>query len=134
MSTGFIEMSAEECRERVADSGIGRVVWCAQGQPKIVPVNYALVDGEIMFRTAPYTDLGRQIDGQSVVFEIDRVDYERLRGWSIVVRAEATTVDDPDTVARLRRVMPQPWAGGQRMLFVRLRPRAMTGRYVSNGS
>lgn len=33
---------------------------------------------------------------------------------------EAVRVDDPDEVVRLRRTLPEPWAPGQRALFVRV--------------
>lgn len=126
----FVDMSAAQCRERIAHGGVGRIVWCAHGRPQIYPVNYAVVDGDIVFRTAPYTGLGMQVASQPVVFEVDEIDHDAQRGWSVVVEAEATTVNDPDEIMRLRRVGPQPWAEGQRQLLIRLHPQRMSGRIV----
>ena len=130
MGSTFTEMSPAQCRERIAGGGVGRIVWCAHGRPQIQPVNYAVVDDKVVFRTAPYTSLGMQVDCQPVVFEVDEVDHEAQRGWSVVVQAEARVVHDPDELMRLRRLGPQPWAEGQRNLVIRLLPQRMTGRVV----
>jgi len=130
MGPTFTDMSATQCRERIASGGVGRIVWCSHGRPQICPVNYAVVDGDIVFRTAPYTNLGMQVPGQSVLFEVDELDHDAHRGWSVVLQAEAATVDDPDEVMRLRRSGPQPLAEGQRHQLVRLHPHRMTGRVV----
>lgn len=125
-----MQLSAAQCRERIGSEGVGRVVFCAQGRPQIYPVNYAVVDDDIVFRTAPYTALGMQASGKSVLFEVDEIDHDAQRGWSVVVQADATTVDDPDEMMRLRRFGPRPWAEGQRNLLVRLHPSKVTGRVV----
>ena len=130
MGSTLMDMSAAQCRERIAPGGVGRIAWCAHGRPQICPVNYAVVDDDIVFRTAPYTCLGMQVAGQPVAFEVDEIDYDAQSGWSVVVHAEASAVHDPDEVLRLRRSGPQPWAEGQRNLVIRLRPLRMTGRIV----
>lgn len=130
MGSTFMDMSAAQCRERIAPGGVGRIAWCAHGRPQICPVNYAVVDGDIVFRTAPYTNLGMQVAGQPVAFEVDEVDHDTQSGWSVVVQADAMVVQDPDEIMWLRRSGPQPWADGQRPLVVRLRPQRMTGRIV----
>lgn len=132
MGPVFMDMSAAQCRERIARGGVGRVAWCAQGRPQIYPVNYMVVDGDIVFRTAPYTGLGMQVSGRPVVFEVDEIDHDAQRGWSVVVQAEAEAVHDPDEMMRLRRQGPEPWAEGQRNLLVRLRPQRVSGRIVGD--
>lgn len=131
MAAGLVDMSARECRERLARGGVGRVVLCGPGGPEIYPVNFAVVDGDIVFRTAPYTSLGRAVVGSTVAFEVDDYDGAGETGWSIVVKGIATAEDDPDEVIRLRRLGPQPWPAGHRPLFVRVRPRKVSGRHVS---
>lgn len=131
MRSGLVDMTAQECQQRMASAGVGRLVLCAPDGPRIYPVNFALVDGDVVFRVAPYTDLGRLAPGSTVAFEVDDIDHEAHTGWSVVVRGTASTVDDPDEVIRLRRLSPEPWAGGQRRLFIRVHPRTTTGRLVS---
>jgi nitroimidazol reductase NimA-like FMN-containing flavoprotein (pyridoxamine 5'-phosphate oxidase superfamily) len=132
MGPTFRDMSPAQCRERIARGGVGRVVWCAHGRPQIQPVNFAVIDDAIVFRTAPYTGLGMQVAGRQVAFEVDEIDHDTQSGWSVVIHAEASAVQDPDEILRLRRSGPQPWAEGQRNLVVRLRPQRMTGRVVGD--
>lgn len=130
MSTGFAEMSVQECRDRIAGGGVGRIAMCAADGPQIFPVNFVLVDDAIVFRTAPYTRLATLVDGRSVVFEVDDLDTERRSGWSVEVRGTASVVQDGDEVMRLRRTGPEPWATGQRRMFVRVPLGTVTGRHV----
>jgi uncharacterized protein len=133
VSALMTDMSEDECRQRIAEGGVGRIAWCYNGRPRILPVNFTVVDGDILVRTAAYTEFGMHGAHQAVVFEVDELDHEHHRGWSVVVEAEARVVDDPDEMYRLRRLGPRPWAPGQRHLYVRLRPLAWTGRRVESG-
>jgi len=130
MAPTFRDLSPAQCRERIGRGGVGRIVWCAHGRPQIQPVNFAVVDDDIVFRTAPYTGLGTQVAGRQVAFEVDEIDHDTQSGWSVVVHAEASAVQDADEIMRLRRSGPQPWAAGRRNLVIRLRPQRMTGRVV----
>jgi uncharacterized protein len=131
MTSAFVDMSAQECRERLASGGIGRVAFCGADGPQIYPVTFTVVDGDVVFRVAPYTRLGMHVTGKEVAFEVDDVDHLHRGGWSVVVRGRAAAVDDPDEAIRLRREGPQPWASGQRHLFVRVHPTSVTGRSVA---
>jgi uncharacterized protein len=130
MGASFVTLSQEECRERLAGASVGRVAFCTPQGPSIYPVNVGVVDEDVLFRTAPYTDLGTQVGGKQVALEVDEVDPADASGWSVVVRGEAVWVEDPDEVARLLRTLPEPWAPGQRSLFVRVVVAQMTGRGV----
>src|SRR5262245_9300032 len=130
MGASFVTLSQEECHERLAGASVGRVAFCTPQGPSIYPVNVGVVDGDVVFRTAPYTDLGTQVGGKQVALEVDEVDPADASGWSVVAYGEAVRVDDPGEVARLRRTLPEPWAPGQRSLFVRVVVAQMTGRGV----
>jgi uncharacterized protein len=130
MGASFVTLSQEECRERLAAASAGRVAFCTPQGPSIYPVNVGVVDGDVLFRTAPYTDLGTQVGGKQVALEVDELDPADASGWSVVVHGETVRVDDPDEVARLRRTLPEPWAPGQRALFVRVVVAQLSGRSV----
>jgi hypothetical protein len=131
MTSSFVDMSAQECRDRLTAAGVGRVAFCGPDGPQIYPVTFTVVDGDIVFRVAPYTRLGMQVSGSEVAFEVDDVDHVRRGGWSVVAKGKAAPVDDPDEMMRLRREGPQPLAPGQRHLYLRIRPRSLTGRSVA---
>jgi nitroimidazol reductase NimA-like FMN-containing flavoprotein (pyridoxamine 5'-phosphate oxidase superfamily) len=125
------EMSYDECRQRLEEQTVGRVAMCTPSGPQIVPVNY-IVDGEtLVFRTVPYGVLATYARGNQLAFEVDRLDRENRSGWSVVATGRSTVVEDPEAIARFRAdTGPTPWAGGSRMLFVRLPWRTLTGRTV----
>ena len=54
----IVEMTAEECLELLHGGVVGRVAMCTPMGPRIVPVNYAMYDDAIVFRTIPYSELG----------------------------------------------------------------------------
>jgi len=108
------------------------VAFCTQDGPQIYPVNYTVAEGVIVFRTSAYSRLGLAlVKRPRVVFEVDQLEHERMRGWSVVAQATAEPMDDPDEVVGLR---PQsrltPWAEGTRNLLVRLRWQELSGRRV----
>lgn len=125
------ELSYAKCRDLLGGEVLGRVALCTPAGPRIVPVNYALVDEAVVFRTSSYSLLGTSIRNTNISFEVDHVDYERRLGWSVVATGMAGPVEDPDEIAHIRSVWdPQPWAGGARLHYVRLPWRELSGRRI----
>ena len=123
------ELTVEECLELLHANVVGRVALVTPGGPRIVPLNYAMLGDSIVFRTAPYSELGTYGADVEVAFEVDYIDYERHQGWSVVACGRCSPVEDPDVVAEIRRTWdPRPWAGGIRYLYLRLDWRILTGR------
>jgi uncharacterized protein len=128
------EMPAEECRELLSAGVVGRVCVCTPVGPHIVPVNYAIVDDSVVIRTSPYSVLGSHARGAILAFEIDELDYERQRGWSVVARGRADVVTAADELDHIRRVWePRTWASAQRNLYLRVRWSELTGRRLGPG-
>lgn len=127
----FTELSRTECGDLLSTHGVGRLaVSTAQG-PVIVPVNYSVVDGTIVFRTARGATPALGV-GSRVALEIDRIDDAFSQGWSVLVRGNARMVTDPGEAERLaRRAYSTPWAGGRRDVWVRVEPFAVTGRRIT---
>ncbi|MEU2542398.1 helix-turn-helix domain-containing protein [Streptomyces iakyrus] len=127
----FTELTEAECRSLLSTHGVGRLAVPADGGPVVIPVNYSVVEGGIVFRTAPGT-APAQADGHQVAFEADRIDEAFSAGWSVLVRGPATTVTDPDEVALLEeQAYSTPWAGGRRDLWLRIEPVFVTGRRIT---
>ncbi len=125
------ELSDAECLSRLAGSAIGRIAVCTPDGPVIVPVNFVLDRGTVVLRTAPYTWLAGHVSDQTA-FEVDDLDDEMRRGWSVIIVGPASIVEDVDEVvdADLRSRL-RPWAPGSRNMFIRITPRRITGREVS---
>lgn len=126
----LVELSEQECLARLSSHGVGRLALSAPGGPVVVPVNYTVVDGAVVFRTAPGTAPAEAV-GAEVAFEADHIDEALSQGWSVLVRGPARSVTDPRAVRRLeRRAGSAPWAGGSRDLWVRIDPAGITGRRI----
>ena len=124
-------LDRDQCLRLLADDEVGRLAVIAGNTPAIFPVNYAL-DGEtIVFRTDPGTKLAHGPRGRAS-FEVDRFDRAGHAGWSVVAtgRLEEVTHYDAATFARVRRLAIDPWAGGDKLHWMRLVPDRITGRRV----
>ncbi len=125
-----VELSREECFELLGESGVGRIAFDTPSGPVIHPVNYLVHDATIVIRTSPYSQLGAHPLGL-VAFEVDELEAELRSGWSVLVVGRCTPIEDPDEAIDLRRGGKlEPWAAGQRNLFVRISPNAVTGRRI----
>ncbi|ALO92373.1 DNA-binding helix-turn-helix protein [Streptomyces hygroscopicus subsp. limoneus] len=99
--------------------------------PAVVPVTYEVVDDEIVFRAAPDSVPAAAV-GTDVAFEVDRVDEATSQGWSVLVVGPARVVTEPGAVRRLvERAHTEPWAGGEREMWVSIKPTRLTGRRIS---
>ena len=126
-----VELTIEECLALLGDGGVGRVAVCTPLGPRIVPLNYAMYDDAIVFRTTPYSEVGTYGWNTDLAFEADHLDYGAREGWSVVAIGRGALVDDPAEVLDIRSGWdPMPWAGGRRHLYIRLRWRDLTGRRI----
>lgn len=128
------ELSHSECETLLRSGVAGRVALATPTGPHIVPVNYAIVDGDVVLRTSPYSVLGTYGRDTTLAFEVDHLDYPRQRGWSVVARGRAEAVQNAEELEQIRRVRePRPWAAGSRALFLRLRWTELSGRQLGTG-
>ena len=127
------ELGARECLTLLRSGVAGRIAMSTPTGPHIVPVNYSVVEDAIVVRTSPYSLLGTYGRETMLAFEIDGLDPAKERGWSVQARGRAETVTDRDDLAAIRTAAePQPWAGGRRSLYLRLRWTELTGRKLGS--
>ncbi|WP_155056070.1 pyridoxamine 5'-phosphate oxidase family protein [Streptomyces blattellae] len=125
------ELTPRECRTLLSTHGVGRIAVPTVTGPVIVPVNYSVVDGAVVFRTEPGSTPS-QAAGCQVAFEVDRIDDAFSQGWSVLVRGHARAVTDPDEARRLdEQAYSGPWAGGRRDQWVRIDTYGVTGRRIT---
>jgi nitroimidazol reductase NimA-like FMN-containing flavoprotein (pyridoxamine 5'-phosphate oxidase superfamily) len=133
----FEELAEEQCLALIAPGGIGRIAYSSRFGPAVLPVNYALQDGAIVFRTAENgpvdEDLRTGIAGADyrVAFEIDNIDLAAREGWSVLIHGPAHRVTGEGEDA-VRASGVEPWAPGDRELFVQIVPSRITGRRLSH--
>ncbi|WP_406315433.1 pyridoxamine 5'-phosphate oxidase family protein [Streptosporangium sp. NBC_01639] len=142
------KLDPQECLRLISPGGVGRIAFNDLGGPVILPVNYALHDGAVVFRTA----FGGPLDETlrtglrgvefKVAFEVDRIDEARREGWSVLLRGgihhvsgDVSSDADADADADAERAAAgvsgvDPWAGGDRGLYVKVVPTEVTGRRI----
>ncbi|MFF3438326.1 pyridoxamine 5'-phosphate oxidase family protein [Streptosporangium sp. NPDC002721] len=130
------ELTAEECLRLLSPGGVGRVAFNDPGGPAILPVNYVLREGSIVFRTAfggpldePLRTGVRGVE-LKIGFEVDRIDEAGRAGWSVLVRGGAHHASSAGERAAAESSGVQAWAGGDRELYVTITPTEITGRRI----
>jgi uncharacterized protein len=93
-----------------------------------VSVAYALLDGDVVFRTAPGEKLIAAALARQVVFEVDSFSTPECSGWSVNVIGVAAEIVHPAELGQAKALDLPPWAGDVRDRYVRIRAREVTGR------
>jgi nitroimidazol reductase NimA-like FMN-containing flavoprotein (pyridoxamine 5'-phosphate oxidase superfamily) len=124
-------ISEEECALLLTAGRVGRVGVSQGALPVVLPVNYAVLDGDVVIRTGAGTKLDAALAGAVVAFEIDSVDPVYHAGWSVMVQGRAREVVDPDELKRVRALPLAPWAAGVRDRFVRIATERISGRRIA---
>ncbi len=124
-------LSCEEAKRRLATGGVGRLVFhAAERGPVALPVNYRLVDGDIVFRTATDTSLAAAVGQDPVSFEVDQIDEALSQGWSVLVTGRLDRVEDPAELRRLSERSVRPWPGDDRNVMLRVVVSDISGRRI----
>ena len=129
---GGLELLTEaEAWARVLESDIGRVGLSVGAMPAIFPVNYAVIDGAIVFRTAPGSKMSAASRSNVVAFEVDDYDRNERTGWSVLVVGPAEVVHDVGMTFKVIDHGLEPWAGPtERTAVVRIWPEFVSGRRI----
>jgi uncharacterized protein len=127
----FEALGREQCLDLLDSNHLGRVAWQAADLPQILPVTYATHQGSVYFRTTPDGILSELAQPTRVALEVDELDQQTRSGWSIVLHGRTSAVSEPDALADLWAADSLvPWAGGNRTLFICIRPDRVSGRVV----
>ena len=124
MPTDVASLTREECWELLQREEFGRLAYSLDGETYIVPINYAVDEGRLVFRTAEGSKLSAILQGGTVAFEIDDIGTE----WaaSVIVRGPATELSEEEArwadQLRLR-----PWIRSEKQHVVALTPNELSG-------
>ncbi|MFC9088890.1 pyridoxamine 5'-phosphate oxidase family protein [Nocardiopsis dassonvillei] len=129
---GFTVLERQTCFNLLATRGIGRVAFTIEGDaaPTVLPVNYTMVDGGIVFRSTLAGAIMRHARGYAA-FQVDSLDEERREGWSVLASGPCAWIRDAAELARLPQGgLPRPWAEGARDQVLRITPGRLSGRRI----
>lgn len=121
-------LAEDECWDLLRTHPVGRVAWSDGAAVTVLPVNHVVHERTLWFRADPDSVLGRLAEGASVAFEADQIDDETRIAWSVLVRGHASGAEESGIDGR---VVPEPWAPGERTLDMRITVEEISGRVLS---
>lgn len=125
-------LTESECWDRILAAPYGRIAVATADEIDVYPINHAVLDGAIVFRTAAGTKLLELTIQQRVAFEVDGADD--AEAFSVVLKGLAEEFDrDADTLAA-ERTGVTPWAPEPKDRWVRVRPTKLTGRAFAHAT
>ena len=130
MSTRLEILSEEECRRLLEMGEVGRVGITVQGVPEILPVNYRMIDENVVFRSGIGTKLHAATLDAPIAFEVDEFDTVTLSGWSVLVVGFSKEVTDPRAIEDALATLPDGWAPGENATVIRLEAVRISGRRI----
>jgi nitroimidazol reductase NimA-like FMN-containing flavoprotein (pyridoxamine 5'-phosphate oxidase superfamily) len=125
---GLEVLSRAECLRLLAQSRVGRVVVTDRALPAAFPVNFALLDEDVVFMTTTGSKLEAAQGEEVMAFEADDIDPVLHSGWSVLVQGLASVLSDPVELEQARALGLEPWAPATQFQFVRIRAELVSGR------
>lgn len=129
-------LDEDECLRLIAAGGVGRLAYTGRYGTTVLPVNYRMYEGSVVFRTAQDSptdeDLRTGIEHAEyrVAFEIDDIDLGAREGWSVLVQGAAHHVSSEEERSSVASIGLEAWPEGEREHFIRIFPARVTGRRV----
>jgi nitroimidazol reductase NimA-like FMN-containing flavoprotein (pyridoxamine 5'-phosphate oxidase superfamily) len=133
------QLSEEESLRLAAGAVVGRIGFTGRYGPVVLPVNFKLVGGAVVFRTDGASALDQDLrtgitDAEyRVAFEIDEIDDTERTGWSVMIQGAAHYLEGQEERAAAVAAGIDPWAGGDKDVYISIRPTHITGRRVKQG-
>lgn len=127
---GLDVIEEDECRQILASTTFGRVALTVGALPVILPIHYAMLGDDPVFRTDPGAKLMAASAGHILCLEIDHADPVNHTGWSVMVTGPAEVIEDPAELERARRLPLRPWVG-RGDVYVRVRSVLLSGRRIA---
>jgi uncharacterized protein len=119
-----------ECLSLLAANEVGRLAMIWEDEPLILPVNYTWDGSGVLFRTDPGTKLSASKD-RPVAFEIDGLEPDTRRGWSVIVKGRGRAVG-PHQMASTLGSEPEvwPWVPTAKHYWIRIDAHEISGRRI----
>lgn len=129
----IITLPDRECMELLSTTTVGRIAFVNGSGQQLVPVNFAVIERVIYFRTLADGFLAQLSHGHpDVAFGVDHHDDTYRDGWNVTVKGKASLVEDRATINMvLGHGQLRPWAGGVRPMVIRVEIDSVIGRRVS---
>ncbi len=108
--SGLEILSYDECRRLLSTEAVGRIAYVANGSPVVLPINFTLHGGSIVFRSGRGAKLESAVMHEPVCVEIDSWNVVEHTGWSVLAKGIAEHVVDGAELEELDRLPVRPWS------------------------
>jgi hypothetical protein len=117
-----VELDEVECRRLLATATVGRISFTDDALPAMVPVPFALAEGQVLIPAQDGDAMVAAVRGAVVAFGVDSFDPATETGWSVTVVGPSRVLGDPARLTALSRAgLPQHWTGpGRRLVAVQV--------------
>ncbi|PJK21462.1 pyridoxamine 5'-phosphate oxidase family protein [Mycolicibacterium goodii] len=129
MASPVSVLSEEESWRLLTSVPIGRFVTTIGTRLEIFPVNFAVQDRTVLFRTAEGTKLITAIMSDRVLFEAD--GHTVTDGWSVILRGTAELLQTAEDIAVAERTQLMSWTSPAKRRYVRITPKEISGRFFT---
>jgi hypothetical protein len=134
----FEALDESQCLTLISPTGIGRIGYRSRYGPAVLLVNYTLHRGAVVFGTGEHGPLDEDLrcqaeqPGCAMALEIDDVVPAASQGWTVLIQGPARrlTVAEEEDAVRYTRI--EPWAPGERELFIQIVPARISGHRVTS--
>ncbi|HZK32718.1 MAG TPA: pyridoxamine 5'-phosphate oxidase family protein [Corynebacterium sp.] len=126
-------LSAEESLELMSTVTLGRLVVRRKDDIDLFPLNYAVDEGKIYFRTAEGTKLFSLALGNEVLFEADHAELDDALAWSVIIKGQARILTSHAEILAAEELPVKPWTPSLKYNFVEITPKEISGRRFQLG-
>ncbi len=119
-------LGSSDCWATLRTTERGRLAFSVDDQPEVLPINFVVDHGTVVFRTSSTSLIAKVLDGRPVAFEADgRIDDDN---WSVVVKGHAREIAGLYESLEAAELPIHPEHGGPKSRLARITPTDITGR------
>ncbi|MEO2109198.1 MAG: pyridoxamine 5'-phosphate oxidase family protein [Actinomycetota bacterium] len=124
-------LDQDECMTLLAGhpTKVGRLAFVDQDYPIVLPVNFRVHRGSVVFRSDTGSKYMAAATGQKVAFEVDDVDEAWQEGWSVLIQGMCHEITDPHQLKLIDGIGLNAWAGAS-MHTLEILHHRITGRRI----
>jgi len=119
------------CRLLLGLAHLGRLGFTFRSLPVILPVNYALDEDQIVFRSESGSILSAAIARDVACLEVDDHDDLDHTGWSVLATGRLGEIEDEARLERLRDLPLPTWRPMSRPHYLQLSLDLISGRRLN---
>ncbi|MCD7100805.1 pyridoxamine 5'-phosphate oxidase family protein [Pseudoclavibacter sp. 13-3] len=130
-NTVITRVREDEAWQLFAANTLGHLGFIVNDAPEVLPVNYAVHDRTILFRTAPGTKLFGVTANPKVAFQTEQ--YTETGGWSVVAKGSAEVLTSNSALEAAEQAGLRPWVPTVKENVVRIVVSEIAGRRFAFG-